>query len=97
VHPGHRGQLVPGPDRRFVVRPGEGVQRGPPADHRVTGFREGNDDAPIDILQITNEDEGRQLKRLGQVRQDRDQAAVDAALAALRATPPTPRSTSCRR
>ena len=29
-----------------------------------TGFTEGNDDDPIDILQITNEDEARQLKRL---------------------------------
>ena len=51
----------------------------------VTGFKEGNDDDPIDILQITNEDEGRQLKRLGKVRQDRDQAAVDAGLARLQA------------
>ena len=39
----------------------------------------------IDILQITDEDEARQLKRLDQVRHDRDQAAVDAALAELRA------------
>ncbi len=95
LHPRHRGQLVPGPHRRLVVRAGEGVQRGPP--HRssgVTGFTEGNDDAPIDILQITNEDEARQLKRLEQVRHDRDQAAVDAALATPAARrPPTPRST----
>ena len=36
------------------------------------------------MLQITNEDEARQLKRLDKVRHQRDQAAVDAALAALR-------------
>ena len=29
VHPGDRGQLVPGPDRRLGVRAGAGVQRGP--------------------------------------------------------------------
>ena len=50
----------------------------------VSGFTEGNDDAPLDILQITHEDEARQLKRLDQVRHDRDQSRVDAALAALR-------------
>ena len=50
----------------------------------VTGFKEGNDDDALDILQITNEDEARQLKRLDQVRHDRDQAKVDAALAELR-------------
>ncbi|MGZ4770283.1 MAG: methylmalonyl-CoA mutase family protein, partial [Ilumatobacteraceae bacterium] len=32
------------------------------------------------LLQITNEDEARQLKRLDEVRQSRDQTAVDAAL-----------------
>ena len=45
VHPGHRGQLVPGPHRRLGLRAGAGVQRGPP--HRSsasTGFTEGNDD-----------------------------------------------------
>jgi len=49
----------------------------------VSRFTEGNDEVPIDLLQITNEDEARQLKRLEQVRHDRDQAAVDAALARL--------------
>ena len=34
VHPGHRGQLVPGPHRRLGVRAGAGVQRGPPPDRR---------------------------------------------------------------
>ena len=50
----------------------------------VNRFTEGNDDSALEILQITNEDEARQLKRLEQVRHDRDQAAVDAALARLR-------------
>jgi methylmalonyl-CoA mutase N-terminal domain/subunit len=35
------------------------------------------------ILQITNEDETRQLKRLDSVRQQRNQAAVDEVLARL--------------
>jgi methylmalonyl-CoA mutase N-terminal domain/subunit len=50
----------------------------------VSGYTEGNDESTLDILQITNEDEARQLKRLDQVRHDRDQAAVDDALAELR-------------
>ena len=50
----------------------------------VNRFTEGNEDSPIEILQITNEDEARQLKRLEQVREQRDQAAVDAALERLR-------------
>ena len=51
----------------------------------VNRFTEGNDDSAIEILQITNEDEARQLKRLDQVRHDRSgEAAVDAALDRLR-------------
>ncbi len=50
----------------------------------VNRFTEGSEENTLDILQITNEDEVRQLKRLEKVRQDRDQAAVDAALARLR-------------
>ena len=50
----------------------------------VSGYTEGNDDTPLEILQITNEDEARQLKRLDTVRHDRDQAKVDAALAQVR-------------
>ena len=50
----------------------------------VNRFTEGNEDSGIEILQITNEDDARQLKRLGQVREQRDQAAVDAALERLR-------------
>ncbi len=51
----------------------------------VSGFKDGNDDDDLDILRITNEDETRQRKRLDAVRHDRDQGAVDVALAKLRA------------
>jgi methylmalonyl-CoA mutase, N-terminal domain len=51
----------------------------------VTGFTEGNDDAELDLLEITNEDEAKQRKRLDAVRAERNQAAVDAALARLAA------------
>jgi methylmalonyl-CoA mutase N-terminal domain/subunit len=50
----------------------------------VNRFTEGSEDNTLDILQITNEDENRQLKRLQKVRQERDSVAVDAALARLR-------------
>jgi methylmalonyl-CoA mutase, N-terminal domain len=50
----------------------------------VNRFTEGSEENTLDILQITNEDEVRQLKRLEKVRQDRDPAPVDAALARLR-------------
>ncbi len=56
-------------DRRIIV----GVNR----------FTEGNDDSDIDILQITNEDEARQIKRLATVRQDRNEESVRAALTKL--------------
>jgi methylmalonyl-CoA mutase, N-terminal domain len=49
----------------------------------VNKFLEGNDDEQIDLLEITNEDETRQLKRLNQVRADRNQASVDEALKRL--------------
>jgi len=51
----------------------------------VNAFTDGNDEDQIDLLRITNEDESRQRKRLDQVSQDRDQVAVDAALARVRA------------
>jgi methylmalonyl-CoA mutase, N-terminal domain len=51
----------------------------------VNRFTEGNDEDQIDILQITNEDEIRQIKRLESVRSQRSQASVDAALGRLRA------------
>ena len=50
----------------------------------VNRFTEGSEENTLDLLQITNEDEVRQLKRLEKVRQDRDPAAVAAALARLR-------------
>jgi methylmalonyl-CoA mutase N-terminal domain/subunit len=46
----------------------------------VNRFLEGNDESLNDILQITNEDEQRQVKRLTQVRASRDQSSVEAAL-----------------
>jgi methylmalonyl-CoA mutase N-terminal domain/subunit len=51
----------------------------------VTGFTEGNDESEMPLLQITNEDETRQLKRLEKVRADRNRAAVDDVLARLAA------------
>jgi len=49
----------------------------------VSDFTEGGDDDQIPVLQITAEDEARQLKRLDEVRRRRDQGQVDAALARL--------------
>jgi methylmalonyl-CoA mutase N-terminal domain/subunit len=49
----------------------------------VNAYTEGNDEDQIELLRITNEDEARQRKRLGQVREQRDHAAVDAALARI--------------
>ncbi len=50
----------------------------------ASAFTEGSEDDEIDLLKITNDDEQRQIKRLGKVRADRSQAAVDEALTALR-------------
>ena len=50
----------------------------------VNAFTEGNDEEQMDLLEITHEDEQRQRKRLDQVRHDRDQSAVDSALARVR-------------
>ena len=50
----------------------------------ASAFTEGSEDDDIDLLKITNVDEQRQIKRLQQVRADRNQAAVDEALQALR-------------
>ncbi len=49
----------------------------------VNRFTEGNDDDQMDLLEITNADEQRQLKRLNIVRADRDQSKVDEVLARL--------------
>ena len=51
----------------------------------VNGFTEGNDEAQIDLLRISSEDEQRQRKRLEAIRHDRDSDAVAAALARVRA------------
>jgi methylmalonyl-CoA mutase, N-terminal domain len=50
----------------------------------VNAFTEGNDDTPIDILRITAEQEQAQVKSLGAVRAERNQAAVTEALDRLR-------------
>ena len=50
----------------------------------VNDFTEGNEEEQIDLLEITNEDEQKQCKRLDMVRQDRDTDAVAAALARIR-------------
>ncbi len=50
----------------------------------ASAFTEDNEDDEIDLLKITNDDEQRQIKRLSQVRADRNQAAVDDALMMLR-------------
>ena len=50
----------------------------------VNAYTEGNEEAQMELLKITTEDETRQRKRLDQVRQDRDQHAVDSALARIR-------------
>jgi methylmalonyl-CoA mutase N-terminal domain/subunit len=50
----------------------------------VNANTEGNEDAQIDLLKITTEDESRQRKRLDEVRHQRDQVSVDAALARIR-------------
>ncbi|MEY3033746.1 MAG: isobutyryl-CoA mutase large subunit, partial [Actinomycetota bacterium] len=46
----------------------------------VNRFLEGNDDADLEILRITNEDEKKQRDRLARVKQDRDDGAVADAL-----------------
>jgi methylmalonyl-CoA mutase N-terminal domain/subunit len=46
----------------------------------VNRFTEGNDESDLEILQITNEDEARQRKRLERVRETRDADAVRAVL-----------------
>ena len=49
----------------------------------VNDFTEGNKDDQLDLLKITSEDEQKQIKRLQQVKADRNQAAVDESLLAL--------------
>jgi methylmalonyl-CoA mutase N-terminal domain/subunit len=49
----------------------------------VNDFTEGNDDADLEILRITNADELKQVKRLGEVRRTRDDDAAHAAINCL--------------
>ena len=49
----------------------------------VNDFTEGNDDADLEILRITNEDERKQVDRLNAVRRDRDESKVLLALEEL--------------
>jgi methylmalonyl-CoA mutase N-terminal domain/subunit len=49
----------------------------------VNDFTEGNDDSDLEILRITNEDERKQIGRLNDVRQSRDDEKVLLALEAL--------------
>ncbi len=56
----------------------------------VSGFLEGNDDADLELLRITNDDEKRQVERLREVRERRDAGAVTRAredLAAVASDP----------
>ncbi len=50
----------------------------------ASAFTEGSEDDDIDLLKITSDDEQRQVKRLAQVRADRNQAAVSESLVSLR-------------
>lgn len=50
----------------------------------VNAFTEGNEEDQMELLRISSEDESKQRKRLDKVRHDRDQSAVDAALARVR-------------
>ena len=50
----------------------------------ASAFTEGSADDDVDLLKITSDDEQRQVKRLQQVRADRNQAAVSEALVSLR-------------
>ena len=51
----------------------------------VNAFTDGNEDDQLPLLRITGEDEARQRKRLSEVRADRNNDAVDAALQRVRA------------
>jgi methylmalonyl-CoA mutase, N-terminal domain len=49
----------------------------------VNAFTEGNESDKVELLRITQEDEQRQVKRLGEVKANRDQSSVDEALVRL--------------
>ena len=86
VHQGHRGELVPGRIADSAYELERKLNDGRP--HRRRRQRaspRATTTTSMELLEITNEDEARQRKRLDAVRDDRNQAAVDAALARLRA------------
>jgi len=56
----------------------------------VNAFTEGSDEDQIELLRITSEDEHRQRARLASIRDERDQTAVDAALAKVRSASADP-------
>ena len=56
----------------------------------ANAFTEGNDEDPIEVLKITDEDERRQVKRLAEVRSRRDGDAVERSLASLAAAAADP-------
>ncbi len=49
----------------------------------ASDFTEGNEDDEVELLKITNDDEATQVRNLKQMRNDRNQAAVDEALVSL--------------
>lgn len=49
----------------------------------VNRFTEGNEEDSLDLLELTSEDEERQIKRLDHIRRNRNQAKVDETLAKL--------------
>ncbi len=56
----------------------------------VNQYTAGNDDAQIELLKITNDDEQRQIKRLQATKADRDAGAVRRALAELKSAASDP-------
>ena len=56
----------------------------------MNAFTDGDDDAQPELLKITAEQEQQQVKRLSQVKADRDSDAVERALAAVRSVAADP-------
>ena len=67
-------------DRQQEIEEGERIIVG------VNEFRVEDEDPEVDLEEVTEEDERRQIDRLETVRADRDDEAVEAALSALRET-----------
>ena len=80
----HRRRLVPGRDRRRRLRASSARSTTAAASSSAsTASPRATRTTPLDILQITAEQESAQIKRLQAVKADRDDAAVAAALARL--------------